>query len=224
MGNTVKIVIKIEIETLFDSNGILSASKMDRLSMICANLQNSGVQVMLVSSGAIALGTRRLGFSHPPVGVTAKQAVSAVGQAELIKSFQDCFEDFDQIVAQVLLTRDVVDNKLRNNNAKNTLNRLLEKGIIPVINENDSVSTQDIILNDNYPLVLIVASLTNADAIVVNTFSGINYRLMLRDHSDIEEIDSDGLLDLAGNLKSGKISADRGIMGFPDYLQITKVK
>jgi glutamate 5-kinase len=219
MGKALKIVIKIEIETLFDDNGILSQAKMENLSMVCANLQNSGVHVMLVSSGAIALGTRRLGMALPPSGITAQQATAAVGQAELIKSYQDCFEDFDQIVAQVLLTKDVIENPLRNINAKNTLNRLLEKGIIPVINENDSVSTQDIILNDNYPMVLIVASLTEADAIVVNTFGGKNYKLILRDDSSIREINVDELLELAENIRSGKIHADKGIAGFPDYMQ-----
>jgi glutamate 5-kinase len=219
----VKIVFKIEIETLFDDNGILDPVKMENLTMICANLQNSGVRVMLVSSGAIALGTRRLGRDVPPSGITAKQAVSAVGQAELIKSYQDYFDDFDQIVAQVLLTKDVIENPLRNKNAKNTLNRLLDKGIIPVINENDSVSTQDIILNDNYPLVLIVASLTDADAIVVNTFRGDKFELILRNNSDIRVIKTDELLDLSENFRNGKIVADRDIEGFPGYRQSTGV-
>jgi glutamate 5-kinase len=223
MGMAVKLVFKIEIETLFDDKGILDPAKMENLTMICANLQNSGVRVMLVSSGAIALGTRRLGKNTPPAGVTAKQATSAVGQAELIKLYQDYFEDFDQIVAQVLLTKDVIENPLRNINAKNTLHRLLEKGIIPVINENDSVSTQDIILNDNYPLVLIVASLTDADAIVVNTFGGENFELILRDNSDIKVINTDELLDIAENFRNGKILADRSIKGFPDYRQTTGV-
>jgi glutamate 5-kinase len=219
MGMAVKIVFKIEIETLFDDKGILDPAKMENLIMICANLQNSGVRVMLVSSGAIALGTRRLGKNAPPSGVTAKQATSAVGQAELIKLYQNYFEDFDQIVAQVLLTKDVIENPLRNSNAKNTLNRLMEKGIIPVINENDSVSTQDIILNDNYPLVLIVATLTDADAIVVNTFGGEKFELILRDNSDIKIIKTDELLDLAENFNNGKILSDKRIKGFPDYLQ-----
>lgn len=223
MGMAVKIVFKIEIETLFDDKGILDPAKMENLIMICANLQNSGVRVMLVSSGAIALGTRRLGMNAPPSGVTAKQATSAVGQAELIKSYQDYFEDFDQIVAQVLLTKDVIENPLRNSNAKNTLNRLLEKGIIPVINENDSVSTQDIILNDNYPLVLIVATLTDADAIVVNTFGGEIFELILKDNSDIKVLKTDELLDLAENFRNGKILADKSIKGFPDYLQSTGI-
>jgi glutamate 5-kinase len=223
MGMAIKIVFKIEIETLFDDKGILDSSKMENLAMICANLQNSGVRVMLVSSGAIALGTRRLGKNEPPAGVTAKQAISAVGQAELIKSYQDYFEDFDQIVAQVLLTKDVIDNTLRNINAKNTLHRLLEKGIIPIINENDSVSTQDIILNDNYPLVLIVASLTDADAIVVNTFGGEKFELIVKDNSEIKVINTDELLDLAENFRNGKILADNNIKGFPDNLQSTGV-
>jgi glutamate 5-kinase len=92
---------------------------MEQLSMKCANLQNSGAQVMLVSSGAIALGTARLGMKLClPEGITAKQATAAVGQAELIKSYQDCFENFDQIVAQVLLTRDVIDHPVAQQKCK----------------------------------------------------------------------------------------------------------
>jgi glutamate 5-kinase len=219
MEKGIKIVFKIEIESLFGNDGMLSHAKMEQVSMVCTNLQNSGIKVMLVSSGAIALGARRLGLDMPPEGITAKQAVSAIGQAELIKSYQDCFENFDQIVAQVLLTKDVVENPLRNKNARNTLCRLLEKGIIPIINENDSVSTQDIILNDNYPLVLIVASLTDADAIVINTFSGDRFNLLIRDSATISEVGIDELLNLADMVKKFKLQADREISGFPDQYQ-----
>jgi glutamate 5-kinase len=103
MKNRIKIVFKIEIETLFDNNGILSIRKMEQLSMICANLNNSGVSVLLVSSGAIALGAAKLGLVRSPSDIIAKQAVAAVGQAELIISYQDCFDHFDQMVAQVCL-------------------------------------------------------------------------------------------------------------------------
>jgi glutamate 5-kinase len=219
MEKGIKIVFKIEIESLFGNDGILSHAKMEHLSMVCANLQNSGIKVMLVSSGAIALGARRLGLDTPPSGITAKQAVSAIGQAELIKSYQDCFENFDQIVAQVLLTKDVIENPLRNKNARNTLDRLLEKGIIPIINENDSVSTQDIILNDNYPLVLIVASLTDADAIVINTLNGERYGLMIRDSAAVAEVGIDELLNLDEVIKKHNQLEDRDITGFPDQFQ-----
>jgi len=221
MDKPVKIVIKIEIETLFGNNGKLSRDKMEHLSMILANVQNSGARLLLVSSGAIALGAERLNLEQAPRGITEKQATAAVGQAELIISYQDYFEFFDQTVAQVLLTKDVIDNPVRNRNAKNTLVRLLDNGIIPVINENDSVSTQDIILNDNYPLVLIVASLTEADAIVVNTSGGGKFLLMLRNNSFIREINIDELLDLSSGISNGKLKPDNTITGFPDFCQCT---
>ena len=219
MKKRIKIVFKIEIETLFDNNGILSPLKMEKLSMICANLNNSGVSVLLVSSGAIALGTARLGLKQSPSDITAKQAIAAVGQAELIISYQDCFDHFDQTVAQVLLTRDVIDNPLRNRNAKNTLARLLEQCIIPVINENDSVSTNDIIMNDNYPLALIVASLTDADAIVVNTFDDEKFLLLFRNNSSIREAGIEELLDISVNINGGRYEPDQNIAGFPDFYQ-----
>ncbi len=219
MKNRIKIVFKIEIETLFNKKGILSSRKMEQLSMICANLNNSGVSVLLVSSGAIALGAAKLGLLRSPSDIIAKQAVAAVGQAELIISYQDCFDHFDQMVAQVLLTRDVIDNPLRNRNAKNTLSRLMDQGIIPVINENDSVSTSDIIMNDNYPLALIVASLTDADAIVVNTYDGEKFLILLRNNSAVREAGIEELLDISDNITRDRYDKDHNIDGFPEFNQ-----
>lgn len=214
-----KIIIKVEIETLFDAGGTLSNQKMEHLTMLCANLQNSGIKVLVVSSGAIALGTARLGMNRIPSGLTAKQAVAAVGQAELIRCYQECFDNFDQTVAQILLTKDVIDHPVRNRNARNTLNKLLDRGIIPVINENDSVSTDDIIMNDNYPIALMVASLVDADAIVINTFSGDSFILVRKNHSSTDQIDIEGLLDLTGYIKNNIVKTNEDIEGFPPFLQ-----
>jgi glutamate 5-kinase len=211
-----KIVVKIEIETLLDNEGKLCHGKLESLAMISANLQNSGARVMLVSSGAIVLGAARLGLSSTPVGITAKQAIAAVGQVELIKVYQRYFENFDQTIAQILLTRDVIDNPVRNLNAKNTLARLMDKGIIPLINENDSVSTNDIILNDNYPMVLIVTSLTDADMVAVNTGSENKFLLIFRDSSATLEVTGEELLDISDSMRSGKIRIERDIEGFKE--------
>lgn len=219
MQKAIKTVIKIEIETLLDNNGKLSSEKMEHLSMVCANLQNSGVQILLVSSGAIALGTSKLNMKKAPDGITAKQAVAAVGQTELIIAYQNYFDDFNQLSAQVLLTRDVIDNPLRNSNAKNTLTTMLNKNIIPIVNENDSVSTNDIIVNDNYPLVLIVASLTDADAIVVNTFKRDKFKLILRNRSFIFEITLEELLDLSETINRVERRSCSEITGFPEFYQ-----
>jgi glutamate 5-kinase len=218
-----KIVFKVEIETLFGEDRKVSPGKLEHLAMICASLQNSGARVMIVSSGAIALGTARLGFSSDPSGITAQQAAAAVGQVELIKEYQKFFDDFDQTLAQILLTKDVVDNPVRNINATNTLARLMDRGIIPLINENDSVSTNDIILNDNYPLVLIVTSLTGADMIVVNTCAENNYLLLFRNSSLIRGATGEELLDVSEDIKRGKLLIDQDIEGFPDFLHFREM-
>ncbi len=217
MDKKARIVVKVEIETLFDNEGTLSHDKVEQLSMICSNLNNSGAQALIVSSGAIALGTARLGLKEIPTSITVKQATAAVGQAELIQLYQDHLESYSQMAAQVLLTKDVIDNPVRNKNARNTLEKLLEKGIIPVINENDSVSTSDIILNNNYPLVLIVASLTDADAVVVNTYQDNEFFLMYKNNSSIMQAGIEDLLELSQKITTGRITVDNEITGFPDF-------
>jgi glutamate 5-kinase len=204
-----KIIFRIEIDTLFDAHGKLSLSKMEHLAMVCNNMQNAGFQVLVVSSGAIMLGTAKMGLYAPPTELIAKQAIAAIGQADLIRHYQMFFDGFDQIVAQVLITRDVVNNPVRNNNARMTLNRLLQKGIIPIINENDSVSTDDIILDDNYPLTLIVARLVKPHAIVIKSHADNQYRLVVRNNPRIMDVKEEQLFDLANLLKSGKGIADK---------------
>ena len=220
MKNSYTIVVKVEIETLFNGNGILSHSRMDHLAMVCTNLQNSGLNVMMVSSGAIVLGCARLGMDSQPRGVVQKQAVAAVGQAELMRLYHLYFDVYDQKVAQVLLTNDVVTNPVRNKNAKGTFEKLLEKDVIPIINENDSVSTDDIIENDNYPLTLIVANITVADAIVVKTSRETDYQLVLKGNEFVYEVSEQDLYTLANDLIQGRYEKLDTIDGFP--LQISR--
>lgn len=204
MDKEYKIIFKIEIDTLFDQQGTLSLKKMEHLAMVCTNMRNAGFQVLIVTSGAILLGSAKMGLSTPPVDLIPKQAIAAIGQADLMKYYQMFFDGFDQIVAQVLITRDVVDNPVRNKNARMTLNRLLEKGIIPIINENDSVSTDDIMLNDNYPLTLIVARLINPQAIVVKNRRDNQFSLLVKNNPVMMYIPEERLFQLAHQLKSGK--------------------
>jgi glutamate 5-kinase len=203
METPYKIVFRVEIDTLFDEQGKLSLQKMEHLVMVCTNLHNAGFQILIVTSGAILLGTAKMGLIEPPTELITKQAIAAIGQADLMKYYQMFFDGFDQIVAQVLITRDVVSNKTRNKNARMTLNRLLERGIIPIINENDSVSTDDIILNDNYPLTLIVARLVKPHAIVIKSMEENQYRLIVRNNPVIMDVSEEGLFQLANQIKSG---------------------
>jgi glutamate 5-kinase len=162
-----RIVVRIEISTLSDADGKFNHRKMDRLVMVLSNLNNSGKQVIVVSSGAIALGADKMGLTQQPSSYTEMQAIAAIGQAELIRFYQHYFDQYNQIVAQVLLTEDVVENVERVKNAQNTFDNLLEMNIIPIVNENDTVTLMDIELDDNYQLALQVAKITMADMILI---------------------------------------------------------
>jgi glutamate 5-kinase len=161
------IVVRIEISTLLGTNGRISSKKMDRLAMVITNLHNSGKHVLVVSSGAIVLGAEKLKLQQIPTEQLDMQATAAVGQAELIRCYQRYFDDYNQIIAQVLLTSDIIEYPERVQNTRNTFNTLLEMSIIPIINENDPVSSTDIEYDDNYPLARIVADIAQADFIVI---------------------------------------------------------
>lgn len=161
------IIVRVEISTLLGSNGKISNKKMDRLAMVVTNLHNSGKHVLVVSSGAIVLGAEKLKLRRIPDDHIDMQATAAVGQAELIRCYQRHFDDYNQIIAQVLLTSDIIDYPERVENTRNTFNTLLDMNIIPIINENDPVSTTDIEYDDNYPLALIVANIAKADFIII---------------------------------------------------------
>lgn len=172
------VVFRIEIALLLDESGKISMEKMDRLVMLIANLQNSGIKTIVVSSGAIVLGSEKLGLSAVPVNPTDKQVAAAVGQAELISCYESSFDYYNQVVAQVLLTSDIIDYPGRMENARNAFITLLNMDIIPVVNENDPVSTCDIELDDNYPLALIVAQIVRADFIVVKLEGESKYMIV----------------------------------------------
>jgi glutamate 5-kinase len=172
------IVVRIEISALLGPNGKISNKKMDRLAMVITNLHNSGKHILVVSSGAIVLGAEKLKLHQIPVELIDMQATAAVGQAELIRWYQRFFDDYNQIIAQVLLTSDIIDYPKRVENTRNTFNTLLDMNIIPIINENDPVSTSDIEFDDNYPLALIVANIARADFIVIKMETNGKYLIV----------------------------------------------
>ncbi len=194
-----RIVVRVEIETLSDGYGKLNHNKMDRLAMMLSNLHNSGKQLLLVSSGAIALGAGKMETDIDTSDVTGMMATAAVGQAELIKLYQHYFDQYNQMVAQVLLTSDVISNPKRITNTLNTFETLVEMNIIPIINENDAVSTSDIELDDNYPLARNVANIVNADIILIKSDinseyiiqprGGLNARIVSDDDEMLKNVD-----------------------------------
>jgi glutamate 5-kinase len=206
-----RIVVRIEIATLSDDDEKLNKKKMDQLAMILSNLQNSGKQLILVSSGAIALGAEKLKLNQQPSSFIDKQAAAAVGQVELIKNYKRYFDEYNQIVAQVLLTSDTIDSNIRIKNTRNTFDTLLDMNIIPIVNENDAVSTADIELNDNYPLALNVAKIVNADIILIKLDANSKFLLVPKGEKKAVAVDDEYELfekinDICQNINQEKLA------------------
>jgi glutamate 5-kinase len=162
-----RIVIKIGTSSLTYPNGKLNYPRLERLAMVISDMMNSGKEVVMVSSGAVGVGAGRLKMQEPPEALIPRQALAAIGQAELIRIYQKSFDDYNQLVAQVLLTRDGLEDDERKNNARNTLNELVRMKIIPIINENDTVSTAEIQFGDNDNLSARVAVLLETGLLII---------------------------------------------------------
>lgn len=166
-----RIVVKIGSSSLqHKETGDLDYTKMEVLVRELCNLRNQGKDVILVTSGAIAVGKKAIGLSkieNEEGHLGFKQACAAVGQAKLMMIYQKMFAEYNQTAAQVLVTRDTIINDLSRYNAKNTFSELLSLGVIPVVNENDTVSTYEIEIGDNDTLSAIVAALTGADLLIL---------------------------------------------------------
>ena len=162
-----RIVIKIGTSTLAHPTGHLNIRRVEELCKIISDIKNSGHEVIMVSSGAIGMGVGKLGLISRPSDIPTKQAAAAVGQCELMYTYDKLFSEYNHTVAQLLITGDDVQNETRHSNFSNTLNRLLELGVIPIINENDTVSTKEIVIGDNDTLAAIVAESVKADKLVL---------------------------------------------------------
>ncbi len=162
-----RIVIKVGSSSLSFPNGRMNFFRMEKITRVLAHITNSGKEVLLVSSGALAVGAGRMGYEKRPDALAKEQALAAIGQAELMRLYQKFFDEYDYIVAQILLTRDGIDHPQRRKNAINTLNALLEDRVIPIINENDTVSTEEIEFGDNDTLSAKVATMMDADLLIM---------------------------------------------------------
>lgn len=163
-----RVVIKIGSSSLtHEMTGELNLLKMEKLVRIICDLKGAGKDVVLVSSGAIAAGRKALGLSQKPETISAKQACAAVGQARLMMVYQKLFSEYNHVAAQVLLTKDTMINDASRYNAQNTFDELLKLGTIPIVNENDTVSTHEIQFGDNDRLSALVAALIGADLLIL---------------------------------------------------------
>lgn len=165
--NKQRIVIKIGTSSLTFSNGKLNFQRIEKLVKVLYEVQSAGKQVILVSSGAVAVGSGRLGLEKKPENVVDKQAMAALGQAELIRIYQKFFDEHSQLVAQVLITKDAITLSDRRKTAKDALLAIIGMHVIPIINENDTVATEEIEFGDNDTLSAYVADLVDADLLVL---------------------------------------------------------
>lgn len=165
--NCKRIVVKVGSSTLTHSSGRLNLRRIEALAKTLSDLKNAEKEIILVSSGAVSAGIAKAGLGHRPESLEEKQAMASIGQSELMKIYDRFFSDYGHKVGQILMTRDVVDNPIRRVAAENTFNTLLRMGCIPIVNENDAVSTDELVkFGGNDILSAHVANLCHADILI----------------------------------------------------------
>lgn len=163
-----RIVIKVGSSSLVHpETGELDLLKLEQLVRVLCDLRNQGKDVVLVSSGAIGVGRKALGFEKRPEDIAKKQACASVGQAMLMMIYQKLFNEYNQVASQILMTKHTIVREKSYQNARNTFNELLNLGAIPIVNENDTVSTDEIEIGDNDTLSAVVAAITGADLLIL---------------------------------------------------------
>mgnify|MGYP001130618462 FL=1 len=163
-----RIVFKVGTSTItHEETGGLDLVKLERFIRILTDLHNQGKDVIVVSSGAIGVGRKALGLSKKPDSISLKQACAAIGQSRLMTIYQKLFSEYNQFTAQILMTKFTIVNDNSRHNARNTFEELLNLGVIPIVNENDTVATDEIDFGDNDSLSAVVAAIAGADLLVL---------------------------------------------------------
>ena len=162
-----RIVIKIGTSTLTHKSGLLHIRRVEELCKVMSDLKNAGHQIILVSSGAIGMGVGKLSLPARPKDIPTTQAAAAVGQCELMYTYDRLFSAFNHTVAQILITKADTEDRVRRENFENTVRRLLELNAIPIINENDSIATDELVIGDNDTLGAIAATAVGADLLII---------------------------------------------------------
>ena len=218
-----RVVIKIGTSTLAHPTGHLNIRRTEQLCKIISDIKNAGHQVILVSSGAIGMGVGKLGLLKRPDDIPTKQAAAAVGQCELMYTYDRIFSKYHHTVAQLLITGSDVEDDIRHTNFTNTLNRLLDLGAIPIINENDTVATAEIVIGDNDTLAAIVAQSVRADRLIL--LSDIDGLYTADPHKDpnAKLIHTVSVIDHALLALGGSSASNQGTGGMITKLQAAKI-
>lgn len=203
-----RIVVKVGTSTLAYSTGHINIRIMEKLCRVLSDIKNAGHQIILVSSGAVGMGMGKLSLGERPTELSLKQAAAAVGQCELMYTYDKLFSEYNHTVAQILLTAEDIQNEERRANFIATMERLLELHVLPVMNENDSVATKELVFGDNDTLAAVIAKNINADLLIL--LSDIDGLYTADPHLDpeaklisvVETLDG-GILSLGGGTVSG---------------------
>jgi glutamate 5-kinase len=224
-----RIVVKVGTSTLTYENGKLNLNRIDRLARVLSDIQNMGKELILVSSGAMGVGVGRLKLGERPNSVSERQAVAAVGQSELMHIYSRAFSEYGHIVGQILLTRDVIDNEYSRGNVINTFMTLMKMEIIPIVNENDSVSIEEIAnrfstgFGDNDTLSVIVAKLVEADLLIILTDINGFYDKDPRKHKDAALLSHISSITPSVEKAAGGVGSLRGTGGMLTKISAAKM-
>lgn len=222
LKNAKRIVVKVGTSTITYSNGKRNFSQIDRLARELSDLQNQGKEMILVTSGAVAVGVDRLGLPQKPDTIPGKQAAAAVGQGVLMHTYEKFFADYGQVVAQVLLTKTESIDRHRYTNSRNTFMELLKQGVIPIVNENDVVALDELKIGDNDNMSALVAGIVDADLVIILSDIDGLYTANPQTNPDAELVSLVTEITPEIEASAGGVGSARGTGGMATKIQAAK--
>lgn len=217
-----RIVIKVGTSTITYANGKRNFSQIDRLAREISDLQNQGKEMILVTSGAVAVGVDRMGLPGKPKTIPGKQAAAAVGQGVLMHTYEKFFADYGQIVAQVLITKTEAIDRHRYTNTRNTFMELMRQRVIPIVNENDVVALDELKIGDNDNMSALVAGIVDADLVIILSDVDGLYTANPQTHHDAVIVHEVAEITPEIEASAGGVGSARGTGGMATKIQAAK--
>ena len=217
-----RIVIKVGTSTITYANGKRNFSQIDRLAREISDLQNQGKEMILVTSGAVAVGVDRMGLPGKPKTIPGKQAAAAVGQGVLMHTYEKFFADYGQIVAQVLITKTEAIDRHRYTNTRNTFMELMRQRVIPIVNENDVVALDELKIGDNDNMSALVAGIVDADLVIILSDVDGLYTANPQTHPDAVIVPEVAEITPEIEASAGGVGSSRGTGGMATKIQAAK--
>ena len=217
-----RIVIKVGTSTITYANGKRNFSQIDRLAREISDLQNQGKEMILVTSGAVAVGVDRMGLLGKPKTIPGKQAAAAVGQGVLMHTYEKFFADYGQIVAQVLITKTEAIDRHRYTNTRNTFMELMRQRVIPIVNENDVVALDELKIGDNDNMSALVAGIVDADLVIILSDVDGLYTANPQTHPDAVIVPEVAEITPEIEASAGGVGSARGTGGMATKIQAAK--